>query len=127
VIQIPELSPLTDPVILIFVLLSSGDSYRHIARDLKSFCLFATHFHELTELEKSEPGIGNLHMAVSESGDGDGSGQSPMLLFEVRSGVSTRSYGINTAVAAGFPPELIRVSKISFVTFFTRDTFYFSS
>lgn len=83
---------------------------RHIARELKSFCLFATHFHELTELGKEEPGIGNLHMAVHEA---DVSGKGILLLYEVRTGTSSHSYGIHTAKAADFPPDMIRVSSIS--------------
>ena len=89
-------------------------SCRHIAREIKAYCLFATHFHELTDLEREACGIGNLHVAVqtSEAGAGDdGSRTGVLMLYEVRRGASTQSYGINTARAAAFPPELVSVSS----------------
>ena len=85
--------------------------HRHIALQLKAFCLFATHFHELTDLEQeTASGIGNLHMAV-QSGD-----QGVLMMYEVRRGVSSQSYGMSTAEAAAFPPEAIRVSAFRLVT-----------
>lgn len=43
---------------------------RHIAENIKAPCLFATHFHELTELSKEVPSISNLHVeAITSEGD----------------------------------------------------------
>lgn len=38
--------------------------FRHIATEMKSFCLFATHFHELTSMEDIFNQVGNLHMTA---------------------------------------------------------------
>ena len=71
--------------------------------------MFATHFQELTHLESEVSSIGNLHTAVAcdESGD---SAKGIHLLYEVRSGISTQSYGTHVAKAADLPPDLVRVS-----------------
>jgi len=64
--------------------------------------LFATHYHELTELEKYLPALKNYHMAVEEKDGGI------VFLYKVRSGSMNRSYGIEVAKIAGLPLEVIR-------------------
>jgi DNA mismatch repair protein MutS len=63
--------------------------------------LFATHFHELTELARERPRVKNLSMAVREWGD-----EVIFLRRVIESGAS-RSYGIEVARLAGLPPTII--------------------
>ena len=63
--------------------------------------LFATHFHELTDLARERPRVKNLCMAVREWG-GD-----VVFLRRVIEGAASRSYGIEVARLAGLPESLI--------------------
>jgi DNA mismatch repair protein MutS len=67
--------------------------------------LFATHYHELTELEKLLPGVRNLHVAVKEAGD------NILFLRKVEPGKADRSYGIEVARLAALPHILIERAK----------------
>jgi len=63
--------------------------------------LFATHYHELTQLEEILSGIKNYNVMVKESG-GD-----IVFLRKIVLGGSDRSYGIHVGKLAGLPPEVI--------------------
>ncbi len=63
--------------------------------------LFATHYHELTELAVTLPGIVNLRMAVREWGE------RVIFTHRVESGPSDRSYGIHVARLAGVPQAVV--------------------
>jgi DNA mismatch repair protein MutS len=63
--------------------------------------LFATHFHELTELADRLPGVRNFHVAVREWND------EIIFLHKVRPGGTDRSYGIQVARLAGLPAPVI--------------------
>jgi DNA mismatch repair protein MutS len=63
--------------------------------------LFATHYHELTRLSESHPGIFNLSVSVLESGD------NVTFLKKVLPGKADKSYGIHVAKLAGIPPKVI--------------------
>jgi DNA mismatch repair protein MutS len=63
--------------------------------------LFATHFHELTELARERPRVKNLSMAVREWGG------EVVFLRRVVEGAASRSYGIEVARLAGLPPTII--------------------
>jgi DNA mismatch repair protein MutS len=63
--------------------------------------LFATHYHELTELAELLTGVANLHVSVKESGD------SILFLRKVEPGRADRSYGIEVARLAGLPQEVV--------------------
>jgi DNA mismatch repair protein MutS len=63
--------------------------------------LFATHFHELTQLAGRLPGVRNLHVAVREWND------EIIFLHKVRPGGTDRSYGIQVARLAGLPAGVI--------------------
>jgi DNA mismatch repair protein MutS len=63
--------------------------------------LFATHYHELTELEQLLPGVKNVHVAVQEAGS------EIVFLRRVEPGSANKSYGIEVARLAGLPGEVI--------------------
>ncbi|MBI1761597.1 MAG: DNA mismatch repair protein MutS [Acidobacteria bacterium] len=67
--------------------------------------LFATHYHELTELAKLRPGVRNYQVAVSEAG-GD-----IVFLRRVVPGSASKSYGIEVARLAGLPKTVIERAR----------------
>lgn len=67
--------------------------------------LFATHYHELTQLPSFLPGIVNLSMAVEETSSGI------TFLHKVVLSPSDKSYGIEVARLAGIPTAVLRRSK----------------
>jgi DNA mismatch repair protein MutS len=67
--------------------------------------IFATHYHQLTELEDSLPGVSNYHIAVKEDKD------NIIFLRTVLPGGTSRSYGIQVARLAGLPKEVISRAK----------------
>jgi DNA mismatch repair protein MutS len=67
--------------------------------------LFATHFHELTQLADRLAGVRNFHVAVREWND------EIIFLHKVRPGSTDRSYGIQVARLAGLPPAVIARAK----------------
>jgi DNA mismatch repair protein MutS len=67
----------------------------------KCRALFATHYHEMTQLADKMDGVSNATVAVSEHG-GD-----VIFLHEVRKGAADRSYGVQVAKLAGLPPMVI--------------------
>ncbi len=71
----------------------------------RSKTLFATHYHELTELASSKRRVKNYHIAVKElRGE-------VVFLRELRPGGTSRSYGIQVARLAGLPREVIERAK----------------
>jgi DNA mismatch repair protein MutS len=64
-------------------------------------CLFATHYHELTELAAELPQVINLRLAVRESADG------VVFLHRVERGAADRSYGLHVARLAGMPAAVV--------------------
>ena len=67
--------------------------------------LFATHYHELTELADLLDGVGNIHVAVKESGDGI------VFLHRIEEGSADKSYGIEVAKLAGLPREVVERAR----------------
>ncbi len=67
--------------------------------------LFATHYHELTQLEEHFPGIRNYTMTVKETADG------VLFLRKVARGAADRSYGIHVAELAGIPADVTKRAK----------------
>jgi len=63
--------------------------------------LFATHYHELTDLADALPGVVNAHVSAREWKD------DIIFLRKIVSGRSDRSYGIQVARLAGLPPEVV--------------------
>jgi DNA mismatch repair protein MutS len=70
--------------------------------ETKSKTLFATHYWELTELERTLPGSTNYHAAVQEWND------EIVFLHKILKGGADRSYGIHVARLAGLPLSVIQ-------------------
>jgi DNA mismatch repair protein MutS len=68
--------------------------------------LFATHYHELTQLQDDFLGLFNLHVGVKEQGE------DIVFLHKILPGKADRSYGIQVARLAGLPQELLQRAKI---------------
>jgi DNA mismatch repair protein MutS len=67
--------------------------------------LFATHYHELTQLQENFSGLFNLHVCVKEKGE------DIIFLHKILPGKADRSYGIQVARLAGLPIELLQRAK----------------
>lgn len=76
--------------------------YIHNHPKLRARTLFATHYHELTQLSELLPGVRNYNVAVSESG-----GQ-VVFLHKIVPGGADRSYGIHVGQLAGLPRPVIQ-------------------
>lgn len=68
----------------------------------KPLTLFATHYHELNELENKLPGVRNYHITNKEAGN------KIVFLRKLAPGGSTHSFGIHVAKMAGMPPSLVK-------------------
>jgi DNA mismatch repair protein MutS len=75
--------------------------YLHNNPKVAARTLFATHYHELTDLEKTLERLENKHTAVEEFGD------KIVFLRKVINGTGDRSYGIHVARMAGLPEKII--------------------
>ena len=73
---------------------------------LKARTLFATHYHELTELGRVLKGVRNLHVSVKEWGEGI------VFLHRIVEGPTDKSYGIHVARLAGIPKPVVERSKV---------------
>ena len=73
----------------------------HIAYNIGAKTLFATHYHELTELEGQLKGVHNYCIAVQELGE------DIIFLRKIISGGADQSYGIQVARLAGLPEEVL--------------------
>ena len=76
----------------------------------RAMTLFATHYWELTELEKKVPGAVNFNVAVHESQDGI------VFLHKIVKGGTDKSYGIHVACLAGLPHEVTKRAKEMLLT-----------
>ncbi len=79
--------------------------YLHEASGCMPKTLFATHYHELTDLEKALPRVKNYNVAVLEEKD------RIVFLYKIVPGGTDRSYGIYAATLAGVPMEAIHRAK----------------
>jgi len=76
--------------------------YVHNHPQLRSKTLFATHYHELTQLADLLPGVRNYNVAVSEADN------KVVFLHKIVPGGADRSYGIHVAQLAGLPSPVIQ-------------------
>ncbi len=77
----------------------------HIASDVRCRTLFATHYHELTDLSQRFRGVKNLNVAVREWED------QVIFLHRIVEGGTDRSYGIHVARLAGVPREVLERAR----------------
>ncbi|MGA9566435.1 MAG: DNA mismatch repair protein MutS [Candidatus Korobacteraceae bacterium] len=77
----------------------------YIHANTRAKTLFATHYHELTELADRLSGVKNFHVTVKESGGGI------VFLRKVTEGSADKSYGIEVAKLAGLPADVIRRAR----------------
>jgi len=75
--------------------------YLHNHPERRSRTLFATHYHELTEMAERLPAVRNYSLSVVEEGD------RVVFLHKVEPGGADRSYGIHVAQLAGVPKPVI--------------------
>ncbi len=73
----------------------------YIAKHIKAKTLFATHYHELTQLEDKIPGIKNYTILIEEQGD------EIIFLRKIVPGSTDKSYGIEVAKLAGINQNII--------------------
>ena len=78
----------------------------YISNNIKAKTLFATHYHELTELEGKIKGVNNFNIAVIENDD------DIKFLRKIIRGSAKKSYGIVVAKLAGLPDEITERAKI---------------
>ena len=79
----------------------------HLHEHARPRTLFATHYHELTELERLLSGVKNVHVSVREAGS------EIVFLRRIESGAADKSYGIEVARLAGLPaPVIARAREI---------------
>ncbi len=79
--------------------------YLHDSCPFQPKTLFATHYHELTELAMTKPRVRNFHVAVKEWND------RVIFLRKLVEGGTSRSYGIQVARLAGIPEGVIERAK----------------
>ncbi len=77
----------------------------YILENVKARTMFATHYHELTELALNKPGVANCNVAVREWGD------EIIFLRRIEDGPADKSYGIQVARLAGLPNGLLEKAK----------------
>jgi DNA mismatch repair protein MutS len=77
----------------------------HMARRVRAFTLFATHYFELTALAEQANGVTNVHLDATEHGE------SLVFLHAVKNGPASRSYGLQVARLAGVPRDVLAAAR----------------
>ena len=77
----------------------------HLAGDLQSRTIFATHYHELNNLAEQRKNVANYQVLVQETGE------DLIFLHQVSPGGASRSYGIEAARLAGVPATVVQRAK----------------
>ena len=87
----------------------------YIANNIRCKTLFSTHYHELTDMEKTINNLKNKHVsAVEEDGN-------ITFLHKVKDGAVDKSYGINVAKLAGLPDSVIERAEEILKTYEIKD------
>lgn len=77
----------------------------HLAKNIRCYTLFATHYFELTQLAEELHHAVNVHLTATEHDD------SIVFLHNVHEGPASQSYGLQVAKLAGVPQDVIRNAK----------------
>ncbi|WP_040725792.1 DNA mismatch repair protein MutS [Thiomicrorhabdus sp. Kp2] len=77
----------------------------HLAQNVKGFCLFATHYFELTTLAEQFENTVNVHLDAIEHQD------TIVFLHQVQDGPASQSYGLQVAALAGVPQNVIQLAQ----------------
>jgi DNA mismatch repair protein MutS len=77
----------------------------HLAKSIRCYTLFATHYFELTQLADELQHAVNVHLTATEHDD------SIVFLHNVHEGPASQSYGLQVAKLAGVPQDVIRNAK----------------
>jgi DNA mismatch repair protein MutS len=78
---------------------------RHLAESTRCYCLFATHYFELTRLNAELSNLANVHLDAVEMKD------KIIFLHKLEPGPANQSYGLQVAQLAGVPKSIVRVAK----------------
>jgi DNA mismatch repair protein MutS len=78
----------------------------YIAREIRAFTLFATHYFELTSLAGSAPAVANVHVEAIEHGE------RLVFLHSVKDGPANQSYGLQVAALAGIPKSVTAQARV---------------
>lgn len=78
---------------------------KYIAKNVKAMTIFSTHYHELTELDKTINEVKNIHVGAQEH-EGN-----LIFLHKVIDGPADKSYGIHVAKLAGLPQSVLEESQ----------------
>lgn len=82
----------------------------YLAKQIKSYTLFATHYFELTELAEEMSGVANYHLTAMEHTD------KIVFLYTIKEGPANKSYGLHVAQLAGVPSSVIKRAKEKLIT-----------
>ena len=77
----------------------------HLAEKIQAFCLFATHYFEITSLPTQLDKVHNVHLSATEHND------NIIFLHRIEEGPASQSYGLQVAKLAGIPKVVIEVAK----------------
>ena len=80
-------------------------SAQYLAEKIHAYCLFATHYFEMTALPDSFSQAQNVHMEAIQHGE------EVVFLHSVKPGPANQSYGLHVAALAGVPSEVIDIAK----------------
>jgi len=91
----------------------------YLSNKIRAKTLFATHYHELTQLEGKIFGIKNYYVSIKESGE------NIIFLRKIKRGYIDKSYGIQVAKLAGIPQEIIeKAREILYILENSNDNIY---
>ncbi|MCH9691577.1 MAG: DNA mismatch repair protein MutS [Gammaproteobacteria bacterium] len=77
----------------------------YLARQVRAFTLFATHYFELTALPEHCSDVANIHLDATEHGD------SIVFLHRIQEGPASKSYGLQVAKLAGIPTQVLEEAR----------------